>query len=98
MPLGLAPTQAQVNSQAGQLCFMVMADLTRCQEFKAWLDTQTDANLIALGFVQAEVNTLRSAFVDLNQLASIFTGTLAQGLTAYDYRTFSKQLAGMGII
>src|SRR5260221_7645101 len=75
-----------------------MAAFTRIQELKAWMDTQSDANLITLGYVQAEVNTLRSAITDLNTLASIFTGTVAQGVTPSDYRTFSKLLYGMGAI
>ncbi len=98
MTVGLFPNKGQVDSQAGQLALSLMADFTRIQELKAWMDTQSDANLITLGYVQAEVNTLRSAITDLNTLASIFTGTVAQGVTPYDYRTFSKLLYGMGVI
>ena len=98
MTLGLFPSKGQVDAQAGQLSLAIMADFTRVQELKAWMDTQSDANLIALGYVQAEVNTLRSAITDLNTLASIYTGAVAQGVTPYDYRTFSKLLYGMGVL
>lgn len=94
MSLGFPTTKLEIDSRAGQLALTLRDDLTQIQNFKAWLDTQTDAQLIALGYVQAEVNTLRSAYVDLDQLRQVFQG-VATRTPAYDYRTFSKLLVGV---
>jgi hypothetical protein len=94
MSLGFPTTKLDVDSRAGQLALTLRDDLNQIQTFKAWLDTQTDANLIALGYVQAEVNTLRSAYVDLDQFRQVYQG-LATRTPAYDYRTFAKLLVGV---
>ena len=58
MTLGLFPSKGQVDSQAGQLAFMLMADFTRIQELKLWLDTQTDANLICWTIERAKIHSV----------------------------------------
>lgn len=98
MAAGLAPTtKNQVDGQAGTLALQILSDMIRAQQFKAWLDTQTDSALIALGYAQADVNVLRSAFNDLNTFANVFLGASAQA-TAYDFRTFAKQIYGFGVV
>lgn len=94
MSLGFPTAKLDVDSRAGQLTLQLRDTLVQIQQFKAWLDTQTDPQLVALGYVQAEVNTLRSAFVDLDQLRAVYQGT-ATRTPAYDYRTFSKLLTGV---
>lgn len=91
---GYTISKADVNNRAGNVAIAIRNDLREAAAFKAWLDTQADADLVALGFVQAEVNTLRSAFGDLNQLETIYTGA-ANLATAKDFRTFAKLLVGV---
>jgi hypothetical protein len=95
MSVGLSVTQSDVNNVSGSLVKGLFNSMKAVQQFKAWLDTKTDGDLTALGFAQADVNTLRSAFVDLAALASVFEGTGTR-TPAYDHRTFSKLLIGTG--
>ena len=93
MPVGFPTAKGDVDSRAGQLSLQLRDTFTQIQTFAAWLATQTDANLITLGYVQGEVNTLRSAITDLDQLRTIFQGGAALA-SAKDFRTFSKLLTG----
>ena len=62
--------------------------------------TAPDGSSVAyvVGSYDEKQNTLRSAINDMNTLATIYFGTAAQGVTAYDFRTFAKLLYGMGVI
>jgi hypothetical protein len=93
MAVGFPALKTDVDARAGQLALTVRDTLRQVQIFKAWVDTQTDAALIALGYVQADVDRLRSSFVDLDKLRSIYEGTATQAST-YDFRTFAKLLVG----
>lgn len=95
MAVGLTPTKSDVNIGSGTLAQSLNIAFTNIQQYKAWLDTQTDQNLIDLGFVQADVNVLRSAIGDLDQLRNIYQGGATLG-SAKDFRTFSKQLWRFG--
>jgi hypothetical protein len=68
--------------------------LRNVQIFKAFLDTQTDAALQALGYSAGDVAVLRSAYTDLDKLRQVYEGVATQG-TTYDFRTFAKQLVGV---
>lgn len=94
MSLGFPQLKLDVDARAGQLALTVRDSLTDVLAFKSWLDTKSDASLIALGYVQGEVDTLRSAYVDLAQLGAVYQGTGVR-LLAYDYRTFAKLLTGV---
>lgn len=96
MSVGLQVTKGDVDTAAGICARQAHNTFQIIKQFKTWLDTQTDANLIVLGYVQAEVNTLRSAMVDLDKLRTVFEGTGTQ-TPAYDFRQFSKLLLGTGI-
>lgn len=96
MSLGITPTKSDVDSLCGGLARDLKTTLSRIVDAKLWLDTKTDANLLALGYVQGEVDSLRSAYVDLNKLAGIFNATQTQA-TTYDFKTFAKLLYGFGI-
>lgn len=96
MPVGASISQAEINASAGQIARQVFAALDKVEQFKAFLDTKTDPDLVALGFVQADVNVLRSAIGDLEQLSNIFLGQVNLA-SAKDFRTFAKQLIGTGL-
>jgi hypothetical protein len=91
--VGFAALKTDVDARSGQLALTLRDTLRQVQLFKAWLDTQTDAQLIALGYAQGDVDKLRSAYVDLDQLRTVYEGAGTR-TPAYDYRTFSKLLVG----
>lgn len=97
MSVGYTTTKSDIDNRAGSLATTLRDDLQKIRTFKAWLDTQPDGNLTGLTpvpYTQAEVNTLRSAFVDLDKLAQIYLGLTTQA-TTYDFQTFAKQVVGV---
>jgi hypothetical protein len=94
MSVGFPALKTDVDARAGQLALSVRDTLRQVQLFKAWLDTQSDGQLIALGYAQGDVDKLRSAYVDLDQLRTVYEGTGTRS-PAYDYRTFAKLLVGV---
>ena len=95
MAVGLPTNKLDIDPKAGSIAVRLRDVFQEIQYTQAWLAGQPDADLVALGYTQAEVNTLKSALSDLDQLRTIFTGnaTLA---TAKDFRTFAKRLCGLG--
>lgn len=80
-----------IAGRAGSLFQQCDATFLRVQQFKAFLDTIPDATLIsAYGFVQADIDVLRSALADLEQLRTIYQGA-ANLAVAKDFRAFAKQ-------
>lgn len=94
MTLGFPALKTDIDARSGQLALTLRDTFRSIQLFKAWLDTKTDQNLLDLGYNQGEVNTLRSAMADLDQLRTVYEGT-ATRTPAYDYRTFAKLLVGV---
>lgn len=87
-----------VNARVGSLAQQVDGALLRIQQFKLFLDTIPDATLIsAYGYVQADIDVIRSSLVDLEQLRTIYQGT-ANLAVAKDFRAFAKQLYAFGSI
>lgn len=91
------PSKQQIYDNAGALAKRIDAALKDVQEQKAWLDGISDATLLAAPFscVQADIDVLRSAFNDMNQLATIYLGT-ANLAVAKDFRAFAKQTYAFG--
>ncbi|SRR6266568_507931 len=67
MSVGYPVTKADFDAMSGRLAQSVRDDLYACSRFCALLQSSpwADANLIALGYTQAEVTTLKAAFTDL---------------------------------
>jgi hypothetical protein len=97
MTVGFPQTLGDLNSAAGGLSIAVREALRNVQRFQTQLAAVPDATLLAapIALVQADINTLRSSFTDLNDLAGLYAGAASTHLTGtYDYRTFSKLLWG----
>lgn len=96
MAIGIQQDAGSVSTWAGNICLEIERVMDQTQHFKAFLDATSDAVLTAspYNFAQTDVNNLRSAFSDLDQLRTIYQGaaTLA---TAKDFRTFAKLLRGV---
>jgi hypothetical protein len=95
--VGFPQTLSDLNSQAGSLSVALRTDMVNIQRFQTQLAAIPDATLLAapIGLAQADINVLRSAFADMNDLANVYEGIASTHLTGtYDYRTFSKLLWG----
>jgi len=82
MSVGFPAVKADFDFKAGQLVAAVRDDLYRCSQFCALLQSSpwADASLIALGYTQGEVTTLKGAFTDLGG-AGISLYNIAHGGT-----------------
>lgn len=96
MAIGIQVTKTDVNQALGTAARSVFNAIQVVGQFKDWLDTQTDADLIALNFVQSDVDQIRSAMADLGHLRGVFFGVSTRAV-AYDYRTFTKRCLGTGL-
>lgn len=85
--IGESITQGQLNQAAGTVTLELKRNYDRAVAINEFLLRTSDADLIALGFTQAEVTTIKSAFADLAY----------QKTQAFDSSTFVKQLYGLGI-
>ena len=68
MSVGFPATKGDFDSRAGSLVVALRQNLLNCSAFCAVLQGSpwsTDANLVALGYTQAEVTLLKAAFTDL---------------------------------
>lgn len=96
MAVGQNISKADIDGTSAALTKNVNNALARCVDFKAWLDTQPDQDLITTyGYTAGEVAVLKSAFTDLANLAATYRGERTQP-EASDFRFFAKQLMGFG--
>lgn len=96
MTVGLIVGKSDLDNAAGNLTKGLDVLLSQVGQLKSYLDTQTDLQLLALTYTQPEVNVLRSALGDLDQLRQVYQGLTTRS-PVYDYRTFSKLLAGLNV-
>lgn len=95
MAVGLPTNKLDIDAKTGSIAVRLRDVFQEIQYTQAWLSSQADADLTALGYTSAEVATLKSAMADLDQLRTIFIGN-ASLATAKDFRTFAKRLCGLG--
>lgn len=93
--VGIQIDKNAVNQTAGEICRRLNTVFRDVKSMQFYLAATADADLIALGFTQGEVNIIKSAFTDLNTLATVYEGTATQG-TLKDFRAFARQLFGVG--
>ena len=93
MSVGFPQDKANVDARLGQVALAVRVALADVKALQTYMAATPDATLLAMGYVQAEVNTMKSALTDLNKLATVYEGTDTQ-TPAYDFRTFAKLLVG----
>lgn len=100
MTVGLAAGQAEINARAGATAIALRDALRMAADFNTWLQDTTiipnDQFLINMGFSQAEVNTLRAAYIDANNLYRVSHGLQAQP-GASDFFSNLKKLWGTSV-
>lgn len=94
MSLGNAVSKNDVDNKSAQLALTLRTNFDGIRHFKVWLDTKVDGDLVTLGYTQGEVNILRSATGDMDELRRIYEG-LATLANAKDFRQFTKLLTGV---
>jgi hypothetical protein len=98
MSVGFTLNKVDLDNKAGSLAMSLRDDLARCAAFCDLLnDTSVfadDAALVALGYTQGEVTTLRAAFTDLKKLWSISHAAATQS-PANDFFFNAKHLVGV---
>jgi hypothetical protein len=95
MSVGIITTKNDLDARAGEIARSFQAAFTDVATLQLYLAATVDADLEALGYSAGEVATLKTAYADLAQLGTIWTGSAALAAPK-DFRTFAKQLWGLG--
>lgn len=95
MSVGLAVTKQEIDARAGDLARLFQRAFDDVLTMKGYLDATPNPDLVALGYTDQDVATLKTAIGDLGQLAEIWAGLEALP-AAKDFRTFVRQLWGVG--
>ena len=93
MAIGFSTDKAAMDNRAASIAKSVRDSLVDASRMKAWLDTQTEAELVARGWTAAEVAVIKSAFTDLDNLHKVTTGQATQA-TANDFLFWASKLLG----
>lgn len=94
--VGIQITKAEVHQALG-ICARQMFNTAQViGQFKDWLDTQTNQNLLDLTIAQADIDVIISIMNDLGHMRQLWIGAGTQA-TAYDHRTFAKRAIGTGL-
>jgi hypothetical protein len=95
MSVGLPVTKDEIDARAGDTARnfqRLFGDVVTLQQY---LLATPNPDLVALGYTDQEVATLKTAFTDLTELANIWIGQAALAAPK-DFRAFVKQLWGVG--
>jgi len=95
MAVGLAVTKGEIDARSGDIARAFQKNFEDVATLQTYLEATPNADLIALGYSDQEVATLKTAFADLAQFGRIWIG--GEALPApKDFRTFVRQLWGVG--
>lgn len=95
MSVGLPVTKNEIDTRAGDIARAFQRNFEDVGTMQAYLAQTPDPDLVALGYTPDEIASLKTAYVDLEQLAKIWAG--AEALPApKDFRTFVRRLWGVG--
>ncbi len=95
MSVGLPVTKLEIDNRAGDFARAFQRAFIQVGVMKAYLDATPDADLIALGYIQAEVTNLKTAVNELTQLSTIWNG-VANLSVAKDFKVFVSRIWGVG--
>jgi hypothetical protein len=95
MSVGLAVTKTEIDKRAGDIASAFQRAFGDTATLAGYLNATIDADLVALGYSADEVASLKTAWADLVQLGTIWTGE-ADLPVAKDFRTFVRRIWGVG--
>ena len=94
MAAGYIMDKNTINNNVGTVCREIDKDLATVESIKVWLDSQTDQDLIDLGFTSGDVANIKTAMNELKQLRDIYIGAVNLAV-AKDFRVFPRRLQGI---
>ena len=95
MSVGLPVTKDEIDTRAGDLSRTFQRAFGDVVTMQSFLVATPNADLVALGYTDDEVASLKTAFADLQQLGEIWIGNEALAAPK-DFRTFVSRLWGVG--
>jgi hypothetical protein len=94
MSAGLPTNKLDIDMKAGQLALQLRDVFDQIKTFQAWLAAQTSQALLDKGYLQGDVDIIKSAYTDLDKLRTVYEGTITLPV-AQDFRVFAHQLTGI---
>lgn len=95
MSVGLPVTKSEIDSRAGDIARAFQDQFNDVATMQSFLLATPNPDLEALGYTADDVAALKTAFTDLAQLGTIWTGQAALA-SAKDFRVFVRRLWGVG--
>jgi len=95
MSVGLPVTKSEIDTRAGDIARAFQDHFGDVVTMQTFLAAIPNADLEAMGYSADEVATLKTAFADLTQLGTIWTGQAALAAPK-DFRVFVSRLWGVG--
>lgn len=95
MSVGLPVTKQEIDARSGDLARAFQDHFGDVITMQSFLAAKTEGDLTALGYTADEVASLKTAFLDLQQLAEIWAGQAALAAPK-DFRVFVSRLWGVG--
>lgn len=89
-------TQDNVATGAQSRLMTLRRALEAVADFYTWISAYTAADLVALGFTEADAEALLSAFADANELASLYNGNALDSsyTLPYNFSTSQRKIIG----
>ena len=95
MSVGLPVTKTEIDARSGDIARAFQKNFEDVVTMQTYLEATPNADLIALGYTDGEVAIIKTAFTDLTQLGTIWSGSAALEAPK-DFRAFVRQLWGVG--
>lgn len=95
MAVGYAVTKPELDQRAGALAQTFQKAFEDVATLQGYLAGTVNADLIAMGFTDEEVATLKTAIADLAHLGRVWAGQEALP-EPKDFRVFVRRLWGLG--
>lgn len=95
MAIGLGVTKQELDARMGDIARGFQNLFGDVATMQSYLAQTPNSDLVLLGYSDQEVATYKSAFADLTQLGTIWTGSAALAAPK-DFRTFVRLLWGIG--
>jgi hypothetical protein len=93
--IGPQLSSADVNAATAQIVRQLYSAFTNVERFQQYL-LATNLQLPPYNMTSADESYIKSAFTDLDQLRTIFTGEQSLA-AAKDFRTFARHALGTGL-
>jgi hypothetical protein len=98
MAAGRQVTKAELNNRAFALVATLYTNMREIRAFQNYLAATVNQTLLDLGYSQSDIDDVKSAFADLDELRKALDGLANSKLTGtYAFRTFPDRLIGDGV-